>query len=332
MRNILSLFDGISCGQIALNRAGIKYDNYFASEIEEKSIKVTQTNYPKTVQLGDVCGINVNSLPKIDLLMAGSPCQGFSFAGKGLNFNDPRSKLFFEFVRILNELREINPNIKFLLENVRMKKDYQDIISKYVGVEPIMINSSLVSAQNRVRFYWTNIENIIIPQDKNIKLADVIQQDYDGIWVWPRGANKGGVQDYKGKSPSITTSSWEHNFLIYRGCALRTRKFPQSYHLEVRKDEKANCLLTVGDKSMAIRPQGDYRKFTPIEAERLQTVPENYTSILSNSQRFKCLGNGWTIDVITHILKNISWNSNTTFWPILSGFCSTEPLFLKISK
>lgn len=313
MRNILSLFDGISCGQIALNRAGIKYDNYFASEIEEKSIKVTQTNYPKTVQLGDVCGINVNSLPKIDLLMAGSPCQGFSFAGKGLNFNDPRSKLFFEFVRILNELREINPNIKFLLENVRMKKDYQDIISKYVGVEPIMINSSLVSAQNRVRFYWTNIENIIIPQDKNIKLADVIQQDYDGIWVWPRGANKGGVQDYKGKSPSITTSSWEHNFLIYRGCALRTRKFPQSYHLEVRKDEKANCLLTVGDKSMAIRPQGDYRKFTPIEAERLQTVPENYTSILSNSQRFKCLGNGWTIDVITHILKNISWNSNTTF-------------------
>ena len=144
---VLSLFDGMSCGQIALNRAGIEYDNYFASEIDKHAIKVTQTNYPKTIQLGDVTKVKGSDLPKIDLLIGGSPCQGFSFAGKGLNFEDPRSKLFFEFVRLKNETQ---PKY-WLLENVKMKAEHQNIISEILGVKPILINSSLVSAQNRER-------------------------------------------------------------------------------------------------------------------------------------------------------------------------------------
>lgn len=154
--NVLSLFDGISCGQVALERAGIKVNNYFASEIDKHAIKVTQSNYPNTIQIGDVTKVKGADLPKIDLLIGGSPCQGFSFAGKQLNFNDIRSKLFFEFVRLLEETK---PKY-FLLENVKMKKEYQNIITEYLEVEPITINSNLLSAQNRTRYYWTNIPNI----------------------------------------------------------------------------------------------------------------------------------------------------------------------------
>ena len=153
--NVLSLFDGMSCGQIALNRSGIKYDNYFASEIDKWAIQVTQKNYPNTIQLGDVTKIKGSDLPKIDLVMGGSPCQGFSLAGKKLNFEDPRSKLFFEFVRIIKELKPTY----FLLENVKMKKEWRDIITNELGCHPILINSSVVSAQNRERLYWTNIPN-----------------------------------------------------------------------------------------------------------------------------------------------------------------------------
>ena len=258
--NVLSLFDGMSCGQIALNRAGIKYDNYYASEIKPHAIKVTQHNYPNTIQLGDVTKIKSEDLPKIDLLCGGSPCQGFSFAGKQLNFDDPRSKLFFEFVRLKNEC---SPTY-FLLENNRMKKEYQDIISSYLGVEPIKINSSLVSAQNRERLYWTNIPNVIQPKDKKIMLSDIVG-DYDGIWVYPRGYNKGGVQSYKGKSPTITTSSWEHNFFIYRN--------------------------------------GNKEPFTVDICEKLQTLPVGYTNMLSKSKGIKHIGNGWTVDIIVHIFS-----------------------------
>jgi len=169
--NVLSLFDGMSCGQIALNRLGIKYDNYFASEIDKYAMKVTEANYPNTRQMGSVEFINGVNLPKIDLLFGGSPCQGFSFAGKQLNFSDPRSKLFFEFVRILKETK---PKY-FLLENVKMKKESQNIITEYLGVEPIEINSNLVSAQNRRRLYWTNIPGVEQPKDKEIYLKDIIE-------------------------------------------------------------------------------------------------------------------------------------------------------------
>ena len=180
--NVLSLFDGISAGQVALERAGIKVDKYYASEIDKYAIQVTQKNYPDTVQIGDVTKVSyengileyenvMQDVGKIDLLIGGSPCQGFSFAGKQLNFEDDRSKLFFEYVRLLEETK---PKY-FLLENVKMKKEYQDVITKYLGVEPIEINSALVSAQTRKRLYWTNIPNIEQPKDKKIMLKDVIE-------------------------------------------------------------------------------------------------------------------------------------------------------------
>ena len=171
--NVLSLFDGISAAQIALERAGIPVKNYYASEIDKYAITVAQENYPNTQQIGDVRTVDVSTLPKIDLIVGGSPCQGFSFTGKGLNFDDPRSALFFEYVRILNKTRETNPDVKFLLENVRMKKEYQDVISEHLGVQPVPINSSLVSAQNRYRLYWANWE-ITQPDDRGIVLSDIV--------------------------------------------------------------------------------------------------------------------------------------------------------------
>jgi DNA-cytosine methyltransferase len=189
--NVLSGFDGMSCGQIALNRAGIKYDKYFASEIDKFAIKATQRNFTETIQLGSIVTVKATALPPIDLFMGGSPCQGFSNSGKGLNFEDPRSKLFFEFVRILKELREINPNVKFLLENVRMKKEWEDAISRILEIQPININSALVSAQNRERLYWTNIGmsqrglfgdnycTIPHPKDRNIFLKDILQPTHE---------------------------------------------------------------------------------------------------------------------------------------------------------
>lgn len=257
--NVLSLFDGISCGQIALERAGIKVNQYYASEIDKYAIKVTNANYPNTKQLGDVTKLNGTKLPKIDLIFGGSPCQGFSFSGKQLNFDDPRSKLFFEFVRLLKECR---PKY-WMLENSRMKHEYQDVISQYLGVEPVKINSSLVSGQNRERLYWANFK-ITKPTDEGIMLKDIIGE-YEGIWVYPRGYNKGGVQGYKGKSPTITVSSWQHNFFIYK--------------------------------------EGEKRKFTVNEVEELQTLPKDYTKCISENQRYKACGNGWTVDVIVHILK-----------------------------
>lgn len=263
--NVLSLFDGISCGQLALQKSGIKYDMYFASEINKYAIKVTQDNFPSTIQLGDVCNVTKNILPQIDLLMGGSPCQGFSFSGKQLNFEDPRSKLFFEFVRLYKELK---PKY-FLLENVKMKIEHQDIITEYLGVKPIKIDSGLVSAQSRKRLYWTNIPNVELPIDKNIMLKDIVGE-YDGIWVYPRGYNKGGVQSYKGKSPTITTSSWEHNFFISKG--------------------------------------GVNYPFTVEVCEQLQTLPIGYTKILSKSKAIKHIGNAWTVDVIVHIISQMSKN------------------------
>lgn len=185
--NVLSAFDGMSCGQIALNRLGVKVDKYFASEIDKFAIKGTQINFPDTIQLGSIVDVRGADLPKIDLFLAGSPCQGFSNSGKGLNFEDPRSKLFFDFVRVLGELRQVNPDIKFLLENVRMKKEWEDTISRILGIQPVCINSALVCAQNRERLYWTNIAmsqrglfddkycTIPQPKDRNIFLKDILQ-------------------------------------------------------------------------------------------------------------------------------------------------------------
>ena len=275
--NVLSLFDGMSCGQIALNRLGIKYDKYFASEIDEYAIKVTQHNYPETIQIGDVLNVKGSDLPQIDLMFGGSPCQGFSFAGKRLNFDDPRSKLFFEFVRLRDELK---PKY-FLLENVKMKKEHEQVITEHMGVEPIRINSKLVSAQSRERLYWTNIPGIEQPEDKGILVKDIIDYTTKHKPLTEKGIKSQThyAKNYKaiGKAPTLTRElahGWGKNIT------------PKCY-IEIK----------------AIT--GEDRLFTPLECERLQTVPDNYSSIVSNTQRFNLLGNGWTVDVIAHIFKEI---------------------------
>ena len=271
--NVLSLFDGMSCGMLALDRLGIKVDKYYASEIDKYAMKVSKANYPKIVQMGDITKLDLSTLPKIDLVMGGSPCQGFSFSGKGLAFDDPRSVLFFEFHKVISYL---HPKY-FLLENVRMKKEYLDIISEYMGVEPIFINSSLVSAQSRQRYYWTNIPNISQPKDKNIVLKDILEFE-------PRNFTKVVCAAYRGR--------YNEDGSI-------------SQRLELRKDNKTNSITTVQKDNVLTKDEVYWRKLTPLEAERLQTVPDNYTNHVSNSQRFKMLGNGWTIEVIAHILKNM---------------------------
>ena len=447
--NVLSLFDGISCGRVALDRAGIPVNKYYASEIDKYATQVSQKNYPDIIRLGDInnwenWGIDWSS---IDLILAGSPCQGFSFAGKQLAFDDKRSALFFRFAEILSHVQSVNPSVKFLLENVRMKKDYERVITSVVGVEPIMINSALVSAQNRKRLYWCNW-HVEQPDDNGILLKDIIHENivitgcselpkfncnpsgkgmngmvtpvtatksltlttnkgegpkiaipFDsviGIRQKPRGKNKGGV--YADKSPALTSNSWEHNNhlmfavdkeksncitssigrttdreyfyknqgqLVY---CLQPYIVPFDKTLQIldkevikgkigyfRTDSQANRVYSIhgkavtlcGDAGGGAAKMGQYlfgyitpdriekkqngqrfsegkkfytltsqdkhgilidgyiRKLTPIECERLQTLPDNYTAGISNSQRYKCLGNGWTVDVIAHILKLI---------------------------
>lgn len=181
LMNVLSLFDGISTGRVAVTKAGFDITNYYASEVDKYAKAVAQERHPDTVQLGDVENWRSWDIDfgKIDILLGGSPCQGFSFAGKQLNFEDRRSKLFFEYVDILNEIKAKNPNVIFLLENVKMKKEYQDVISEYLGVEPIEINSALLSAQNRKRLYWTNIKGVTQPEDAGILLKDIVHENAD---------------------------------------------------------------------------------------------------------------------------------------------------------
>ena len=349
--NVLSLFDGMSCGQIALNRAGVKYGHYFASEIDKYAIKVAKANYPHTIHVGDVTQIGRPSSDNIDLLMGGSPCQGFSVAGKQLDFDDPRSKLFFEFVRLKDELK---PKY-FLMENVPMKQESQDIITRYLGVKPVTINSSLFSAQNRKRLYWTNIPFDIPTDDKGIILQDVLEDGianeamtnqngkahcitarYNGAVWWNSIQRKqrtmvqvGEADNIKGfdsikriyspngKAPTLTTMQGGHRepkVAIGRIVNRRldehgVRKdnqldLPFTNQLEVSDADKSNCLTTFTKDNVLVEGM-QWRKLTPVECERLQTVPDNYTNHVSNSQRYKMLGNGWTVDVIAHIMKGI---------------------------
>ena len=347
---VLSLFDGMSCGMIALDRLGIKVDKYYASEIDKYAIQVSQNNYPEIIQIGDVCDIKAEDYQDIDLILAGSPCQGFSFAGKQLAFDDPRSSLFFEFVRLL---KEIKPKY-FLLENVNMKKEFLDVISEQVsacypelpfGIERIKINSALVSAQNRVRWYWTNIPEITQPEQRGIVLRDILEThsfensaethdtpkqiataiDVNGHDILKR------VYSEDGKSPVVTTcggGNTEPKVVVQSYREVRTEEAKRlrreskqktgkdhtpfrAKKIVPREDGKVGT-VTPGlnnDHMISLTRDKDqdvyWRKITPIEAERLQTVPDNYTDCVSTTQRLKCLGNGWTIEVITHILKNM---------------------------
>jgi DNA-cytosine methyltransferase len=456
---VLSLFDGMSCGQLALQKIGIKVKQYYAAEIDKHAIQVTQHNFPNTIQLGDVTKVFAKELPKIDLLIGGSPCQGFSFAGKQLAFDDPRSKLFFEFVRLKNEC---NPTY-FMLENVKMKKEFELIISKYMGVAPIEINSALLSAQNRRRLFWTNIKNepyglfgdmqctIPQPKDRGILLRDILESDVPDKYYLSekmlkyfsnRAANfnqgKVNVREEEGKASCLTSSmascDISDNFIkvdtnlkasknqekancftaggnsggLHSDMTLivasrgRNEKDNESteQQLEPRTDGKTNTLTSVQKDNLVMQlnpskesggkqpyqqnrvyhtngknpalcsgqeqwggnailiPEAtkkgytevkpgdcfdltmpdsetrrgrlmedksncltaakfdfmqyieDYRirRLTPTECERLQTVPDRYTSCVSDTQRYRMLGNGWTVDVIAYILSFAEWS------------------------
>ena len=367
---VLSLFDGMSCWRLALERAWIPIANYYASEIDKYAIQVATKNFPDIKEIGDVeklfytddyWGVIRERLGggfmcdcvvwegKIDLLIGGSPCQWFSNAGRGLNFEDSRSKLFFEFVRILNEAK---PRY-FLLENVHMKEERIKIINQHLGgIQPMVINSSLVSAQNRERLYRIGKREgerykmiyIPLPEDKKLTLKDILQNKVEEKYMLSeklvngflnkssifrerfkirspeeKGAclttnnqgscitqsyilcninpswsgQNGNVYSSEGKSPTLTTNKWEWPKILQlpRG-ANKWGIFEQKTPTLSSNSRSYNNLLHDGYC---------LRRLTPIECERLQTLPDNYTEWVSNSQRYKMLGNGWTVDVIAHI-------------------------------
>lgn len=308
---VLSLFDGISCGQVALQRAGIKVDHYFASEVDKYAIQITQKNFPNTYQLGDVTKIDWTPfIGKVDLLLGGSPCIDLSIAKqnrKGLD--GPYSSLFFKF---LEALKTIKPKW-FLFENVSsMSEKNKKLISSYLGAEPVMINSALVSAQNRKRLYWTNIPNVTQPEDKGIVVNDILEEGFISV--------------NNSKSNCLTSTAQRttlRDFFEKSRFALATKPVRIGTLPNLGKGQ-ANRIYSVQGKSVCLNangggsgaktglykvdlPDGDYiiRKLTPTECERLQTLPDGYTIGVSDAQRYKCLGNGWTVDVIAHILKGL---------------------------
>lgn len=448
--NVLSLFDGMSCGQIALKQLGIIPEVYYASEVDKHAIKQTQLNFPNTIQLGDVTRVDVSQLEPIDLLIGGSPCQSFSFAGKrvGMSTTDKEeiytlnrylelkeegfqfegeSYLFWEYMRILNDIRKYNPDVKFLLENVEMGNKWERVLSEAIGVFGVHINSALVSAQNRKRIYWTNIRtkevglfgeihaDIPQPEDKGILLRDILESevdekyyfsdkiintlstrskeykfnvlpfdgdkksgclrkdiakmgttdtyirvdkqgttkanhsDMDLVCVAARGNNKGNV--FEDKTPTLSANSWEQNNLLMQyGCdyrideGLRIRINGKSGSLLARARSDESCgqmviqlnqstesggkqpyqqnrvyadygkspaiLAEMSCGSHAVKESQSIRRLTPTECSRLQTVPDWYKWECSDTQQYKMLGNGWTVDVIVHILSFIKEKLN----------------------
>ncbi len=324
--NVLSLFDGLSCGQIALNEVGIKYDNYFASEIDKHAIKVTMANYPNTIQLGSVTELNSENLPNIDLLIGGSPCQSFSFAGKrqgmstkdkidivsleqylelksnGFEF-DGQSYLFWEYVRVL---RQVKPKY-FLLENVKMVKKWENIISNELGVQPIEINSSLVSAQNRVRLYWTNIPNVVQPEDRGINLIDILEIDDSSNPSTIRGRklNKATILGRRLNSDGVR-KDYDKDIPITQCLEVRSTNTNKSNCLTTVAKDNVLTPLPIGRHPNAFKLKLPFRYYTIKEYCRLQTIPENYFGdLVSENQIRKMIGNGWTVSVISHIFKNI---------------------------
>ena len=275
--NVLSLFDGISCGQIALNRANIPYDNYYASEIKPHAIKCTLDNYPNTIQLGDILNLKGSDLPKIDLFIGGSPCKGISRLNKnqeGLEHSE--SRLFWEYIRLLDEVK---PKY-YLLENTHGNKEATNTITETLGIKPISINSKLVSAQNRTRYYWTNIPDIKQPIDKGITTNDIF--DYSGVL-----ADECRVKWLNSESG---------------------KKSVKNGYTKVNPYPKSGCLTALGHKKWNenyLHRDGVYRYLSQTEIEKLQTLPVGYTKILSYNEAYDCIGDGWTVDVIAHILKNI---------------------------
>lgn len=280
----MSLFDGISCGKVALDRAGIKVKKYYASEIDKFAMQVSEKNHPDIIQLGDVTSWRSWDIDweNVGLLIGGSPCQGFSFAGKQLNFNDDRSKLFFVYVDILNHIKSVNPDVKFLLENVKMKTEWQDVISGYLGVKPIRINSALVSAAKRDRLYWANFD-VEMPDDKGITFDDINQHSTD--WLSDTYIDK--VSKWKAQQDPITNTTFIGT--NSKLPCLTARGYNQSH--------SGMILISDGNK---------YRYLTNNEAELAMTLPVDYTAGITDRERARCLGNGWTVDVIAHIFTYLN--------------------------
>jgi site-specific DNA-cytosine methylase len=300
---VLSVFDGLGGARIALDRLGIQCV-YFASEIDKYAMFIANKNYPDIVQLGSVDCIDGTDYTGIDLLIGGSPCQGFSKAGRGENFLHPGSGLLFDFVRLLEECK---PRY-FLLENVKMKLEWRDAISDLVGVDPILINSNLVTAQNRARYYWTNIPGVTQPEDRNIYLSDIIESGT---------THKENVKNTlkKNKTNLVFVSGLESGRRLYDGKSL-SRNFREGYRVYSDTGKAATLtsrskggpggytgLYKIRDKAYTTDIDGGIRKLTPRECERLQGLPDDYTEGVSNTQRYKMVGNGFTIPVIQHILS-----------------------------
>lgn len=371
---VLSLFDGMACGYEALKRAGIQVTEYHAFENDKYAIKVAMKNHPDIIQHGEISFMtDFTKFKGFDLVMGGSPCQGFSMAGKQLNFNDPRSQLFFEFVRALDE---IQPKW-FMLENVRMKQDYIDIINKFIGVPPVCINSGLVSAQNRIRYYWANW-HIEQPEDRGIFLKDIVHETTDMSswlndghrdwliknWAFQHGKKYSTLDPEKAITMTARQyASWNGNFTLekFAEYIVPFDKTLKIIEREVEKgkvgyfgtDSQARRVYYIHDKAVTLCGEGGggaakmgqylfgcitpdrvekrqngqrfndgtkfytltaqdkhgvlvegyIRKLTPIECERLQTLPDNYSEGVSDSQRYKMCGNGWNAETIIHNFK-----------------------------
>ncbi len=316
---VLSLFDGISCGYEALNRTGMKVNAYYASEINATSIAISKYNHPDIIQIGDVRDIDISKLPQIDILIGGSPCQNFSFSGtgkgavtiegievttleqylelknQGFEF-EGYSYLFWEYVRIL---QEVQPKY-FLLENVKMAEKWRNIITKTLGYNPILINSNLLSAQNRPRLYWSNIADIKQPKDKGIYIKDVLQDTYSPKEMLSEKI----LNRFQPLKSTYCVGTTKPEF---RTIGQRDYVFGD--------DNKMGCLVATDYKQpKQVLHNGILRKISPIEAERFQTLEDDYTKYgvfenevkeVSNTKRFEAIGNGWTVDIIAHILKHI---------------------------
>lgn len=374
--NVLSLFDGISCGRVALQRAGIPVNKYYASEIDKYAIMITQNNFPDTVQLGDVTKWEDWDIDwgSIDLLIGGNPCVSWSVAGKQLGTEDARGQLLFDYVNILHHIQKYNPNVKFLVENVKMKQEFQDIFSNMLGVQPVEINSALLSAQNRKRLYWTNWE-FGQPEDKHIMLKDIVHEyskvDRDKSLYLDANYYKGGnLKQYYEKHRRQLAFEWLNEYIVPFDKTLQIldKEVERGKVGYFGKDSQANRVYYIHDKAVTlcgsagggaakmgqylfgcltpdrvnkrqngqrfnegdkfytltaqdkhgVLVEGYIRKLTPVECERLKTLEDGFTANgidpktgkvvpISNTQRYKALGNGWTVDVIAHILKSLDF-------------------------
>jgi DNA-cytosine methyltransferase len=304
--NVLSLFDGISACHLALTRAGYTVDNYYTSEIDKYAEQVSMAHYPNAIRLGDVTkwqdwGIDWSS---IDLVTGGFPCQAWSVAGKQLGDKDERGMLFWTMLDIMKTVLAHNPKAFFLMENVKMKKEFEQYITHHTEqalghVNKHLINSALVSAQNRQRYYWTNIQGVEQPQDKGILLKDIIEHDFvdrEKSYCIDANYNKGGnPEQYFNKS---------HRQLVF--IKQRPRGFNNGFEKPLEKSPTLSSCAFEHNNHVSTDGGQTYRKLTPTECERLQTFPDGWTDCVSNTQRYKALGNAWTVDVVVHIFKNLA--------------------------